>query len=96
MNTYKFKLNKYKNKYWYLNDVFHRDYDRPACIGYEGTKIWCQYGKDHRDNDKPAIIGSNSYKGWSQYSKYHRDNDKPAIIWDNGGMEYWVNGKFVK
>ena len=58
MNTYKFKLDKYKDKYWYLNDDYHRDYDRPAYIYYDGAKVWYQCGKRHRDNDKPAIIWS--------------------------------------
>jgi len=56
MNIYKFKLDHYKNKIWYLNDNYHRDHDKPAYIWYDGSKAWYQYGKKHRDNNKPAII----------------------------------------
>ena len=58
MNTYKFELDHYKCKIWYLNDNFHRDLDRPACIWANGSKVWGQHGKHHRDNDKPARIWS--------------------------------------
>jgi hypothetical protein len=96
MNTYKFKLNKYKDKIWYLNDDYHRDLDRPAWIWPNGTKGWYQHGNNHRDNDKPAIISSNGTKFWCQHNKWHRDNNFPAKIWDDGGMEYWVNGDEIK
>ena len=59
MNTYKFKLNNYKYKYWHLNDEIHRDNDRPAWIGTDGNKGWYQHGEYHRDNDKPARIWPN-------------------------------------
>jgi hypothetical protein len=95
MNTYKFKLDHYKNKIWCLNDDYHRDYDRPACIWSSGAG-WFQHGKIHRNNDKPACIHSDGYKAWCQYGEYHRDNDKPARIWLDGRVEYWVNGKMIK
>ena len=56
MNIYKFKLNYFKDKIWYLNNAEHRDNDKPAYISSEGSKAWYQCGKRHRDNDKPAII----------------------------------------
>jgi hypothetical protein len=59
MNTYKFELDRFKDKIWHLNNNWHRDYDRPAYISYGGSKVWCQYSKEHRANDKPAIICSN-------------------------------------
>ena len=92
MNTYKFKLwNEYK--YWYLNNGFHRDYDRPAWINSDGSKVWRQHGENHRDNDKPAFIHSDGYKEWFKHGKYHRDNDKPARIWPDERVGYWIDSK---
>jgi len=33
---------------------------------------------------------------WFKNGNYHRDNNKPAFVWDNGDMEWWVDGKFIK
>ena len=36
-----------------------------------------------------------SHKAWLKNGKYHRE-DGPAIIYDDGTVEYWLNGKQVK
>lgn len=46
-------VDKYGNKFYYKNDLFHRE-DGPALDYVNGTKKWFQNGKKHR-LDGPAI-----------------------------------------
>lgn len=67
-------------KLWHLNDMIHRDGDKPAIIKNNGNnKYWFKKGKVHRDGDKPAVI-KNMSKYWFKNDQQHRDGDKPASI----------------
>jgi len=35
-------------------------------------------------------------KSWYKNDILHRDKDLPAFVWDNGDMEWWVDGKFIR
>lgn len=37
------------------NYYLHREFDKPAFIGYNGVKIWYKNGRPHRENN-PAFI----------------------------------------
>jgi len=67
---YTFNINVYNSKFWYKNDEYHRDKDKPAIIYGTGTMAWYKNGERHRENDKPAIIWDNGYMEW----------------WSNGGF----------
>jgi len=64
------------DKYWYLNDVLHRD-DGPAQEWADGSKCWYLNGKKHRD-DGPAQEWSDGSKYWYLNGKKHRV-DGPAV-----------------
>ena len=52
-----FCVNRYGNKWWYLNGKRHR-VDGPACEFASGDKYWYLNGKHHRV-DGPAIEYAN-------------------------------------
>ena len=82
--------------YFYKNDEFHRDGDKPAIIYLNGTQKYYKNGKSHRDGDKPAVIYPNGTKHYYKNGRLHRDRNKPAVIYSNGDKEYWKNGKRIK
>lgn len=47
-------------------------------------------------DDKPAILIPGQGKIWFKNGLMHRLNDKPAVEWDDGSLEFWVDGKRVK
>ena len=59
-----FKIWNDANKFWYLNDQFHRENDQPAIIYSNGSTSWWITGRRHRENDQPAIIYSNGSMEW--------------------------------
>ena len=56
------EIDEYGSKYWYLNDVIHRE-DGPAVECSNGDKEWYLNGKLHRV-DGPAIEFINGDKYW--------------------------------
>ena len=78
---------------YYIDNILHRDNDKPAIEWSNGRKEWLQNGKIHRDNDKPAIEWSNGRKEWWQNGKIHRDNDKPAVEYADGTKYWYQNDK---
>ena len=61
-NKPKLKIDKYGNKYWCLNNDFHRE-DGPAIEYINGDKYWLLNGQNHRI-DGPAIEYVNGDKYW--------------------------------
>ena len=62
MIEYKVEVHANGNKFWYLNDVFHRE-DGPAIEYANGDKYWYLNGKLHRE-DGPAAEYTNGTKYW--------------------------------
>jgi hypothetical protein len=57
-----FKIDKYGNKYWYQNNLLHRD-DGPAVEYIDGSKEWYINGLKHRE-DGPAFDSDDGDKEW--------------------------------
>ena len=55
-------ISRNKDKFWYLNGVFHR-LDGPAYVSFNGSKEWWVNGKLHR-LDGPAGEYSDGDKQW--------------------------------
>jgi hypothetical protein len=71
----------------------HREFDRPALILSDGTRVWMQNNKKHRLLDKPAEISSfHPRKFWFVEGKRHREFDKPAVMF-HGQREWHFEGK---
>ena len=88
------KIDEYGNKFWYLNNKFHR-IDGPAIECANGDKAWYLNGECHRING-PAIKHVNGDKWWYLNGKLHKI-DGPAIEYINGDKSCWyLNGKEVK
>ena len=51
------------DKFWYKNNLLHRDNDLPAIEFKSGCKFWYQNGKRHRLNN-PAVIFSSGIEIW--------------------------------
>jgi len=78
--NYTIKTNKFGNKYYYLNNVLHRE-DGPAVEYTTGTKHWYKDGLLHRE-DGPAIEHYLGYKAWwLKHSKYGENNDFTVESW---------------
>jgi len=76
-----------------IDNITHRDNDKPAVEWSDGTKSWYQNYKLHRDDDMPSREWSDGTKEWYKNYKLHRDNDTPAIERANGTKEWYQNGK---
>lgn len=59
---YQIVVDKLGNKYWYLNEIPHRE-GGPAVENSDGTKEWWVNGALHRE-DGPAIEHLDGYKQW--------------------------------
>ena len=62
MKTYIVKVDDYGNKYWFLNDKYHRE-DGPAVEYPNGCKFWYLNDKLHRE-DGPAVEYDTGGKYW--------------------------------
>ena len=85
MNNYDIKINKYGTKYYYVNNVLHRE-DGPAIELVNGHKACYKNGKIHRE-DGPAIEYADGNKYWFLNDKCYGDGDKFT-------NESWI--KFIK
>lgn len=74
---YIIKVDDTSNKYWFLNDLLHRE-DGPAVESANGDRFWFLHGKRHRE-DGPAIEKSDGSKAWYLNGQLHRE-DGPAVI----------------
>jgi len=84
-------IDKYGNKYWYLNGKWHRE-EGPACEWANGSKEWYLNGLRHRE-EGPAIEFADGHKEWHLNGKLHR-TDGPAVIDELNGTKYWyLNGE---
>jgi hypothetical protein len=91
MNEPKLEIDKYGNKYWYLDDGKYHRKDGPAVEWANGDKEWYLNGKLHRENG-PALEWSNGDKSWFINGEIHRE-DGPAVIYIDGTQEWHLNGK---
>ena len=62
MIKYTVKVYEEGDKFWYLNDKYHRE-DGPAIECADGTKYWYLNGKYHRE-DGPAVEYADGTKYW--------------------------------
>ena len=83
----------YGDIFYTFDTLFHREYDEPAIIYQDGTKVWCRRGQRHRDGDQPALIRANGTKMWYQHGGVHRNGDQPAIVWADGAKEWYQYGQ---
>ena len=79
---------------WRQNLQWHRDSDKPAYIGKNGTLFWYQNARRHRDGDKPAVIYPNGSLEWWQNGQHHRICG-PAVIYPTGRQEWWINNENI-
>lgn len=73
---------------YYLDGILHRQ-DGPAIEWEDGSFQWYKNGFLHRENGPAVTSGKNQY--WYFNGKRHR-LDGPAVIFENGLVEYWVDG----
>ena len=71
-------------------DERHRDGDKPAVKGQDGSLFWYNNDKIHRDGDKPAVEFESGTKFWYKKGKLHRENG-PAVIMDSGEQYWYLN-----
>jgi len=88
--NYDIKIDLYGNKYYYVNNVVHRE-DGPAVEFSDGTRYWCKNGLYHRDNG-PAIETCHGTKIWYKEGNRHRE-DGPAIEYSDGNRYWYLNDK---
>jgi hypothetical protein len=75
---------------WSKNGTLHRDGDKPAVIGNDGTMGWYKNGALHREGDNPAIISEiNNLKVWAKNGFISREENKPNLI--IGENKIWVS-----
>lgn len=85
------EIDSHGNQYWKdTTGRFHRDNDKPAIVGIDGTKQWYIDGKRHRI-DGPAIEYANGNKQWYIDNKLHR-TDGPAVEHINGEKQWCIDG----
>ena len=89
-------IDKYGHIRYQLNGNYHREYNQPAVIRTDESKVWYQHGNLHRDGDLPAIIYADGTQLWYQHGQRHRDGHQPASVWPNGTEEWWQHGKFIR
>ena len=80
-------------KSWQLDGKLHREYDLPAYIQSDGTRIWYRYGVAYRGCGKPARLNPIDTSMWVKYGKIHRDGDRPAIIISGGTRKWYQHNK---
>ena len=68
MNKYEVEVDSNGTKYWYLNDMLHRE-DGAAIEHANGDKFFYLNNKLHRE-DGPAIERANGDKFWYLNDKY--------------------------
>ena len=73
MKKSELKIDKYGNKFWYLNGKLHR-INGPAFEHANGDKSWYLNGKLHRI-DGPAIEYANGDKYWCLNGKQVKEED---------------------
>jgi hypothetical protein len=61
--------NIYRDKFWYLNDLYHRE-NGPAIDYSDGYKAWFKHGKYHRE-DGPAVIFSDGTEEYGLNGKLY-------------------------
>jgi len=62
--------------FWYKNDEYHRDKDKPAIIYSNGDMFWYKNGKLHREKDLPAIIHNDGRMFWYTDGEFIRSSRK--------------------
>ena len=77
------------NKFYYNNNLLHRDGDLPAMEFGDGSKQWYRNGLRHRI-DGPAIEYSNGKKRWFLFIKEYSECAYEKIM-DNLPLFYWNN-----
>jgi hypothetical protein len=53
-------------------------------------------GLPHSVDDRPAMVVEGQGKFWYKNGNLHRENNQPAAEWDDGSLEFWVEGKRTK
>lgn len=71
----------------------YQRYGRPACILFNGSKIWYQDDYLHRTGDNPAIISHRGDMIWAINGLLHREGAQPAIIFADGSAVWYKNGR---
>jgi len=69
---------------WYQNGELHRDYDLPAVVEENGTKMWYQHGVLHRDQFAAIIAPKYQeyYKNGSlTHGKYKFKKKMILFVW---------------
>ena len=92
MIEYTVKVYDNGDKFWFLNDKYHRE-DGPAVEWVDGYKAWYRNGKLHRE-DGPAVEYPNGDKEWFFDDLRHRE-DGPAVELADGTKFWFLNGTKV-
>jgi hypothetical protein len=62
----------------------------------EYVKTCDDEGLPHSVDDKPAIVVEGQGRFWYKNGNLHRGNDMPAAEWNDGSLEFWIDGKRTK
>jgi hypothetical protein len=88
MIEYTVKVNKYGDRFWYLNGKHHRE-DGPAVEYADGDRFWYLNGNCHRE-DGPAVEYTDGSCQWFLNGKCHRE-DGPAIECAHGARRWFLH-----
>ena len=89
MIEYTVKVNRYGDRFWYLNGKSHRE-DGPSVEYADGDRFWYLNGKCHRI-DGPAVEYTDGSRQWYLNGKCHRE-DGPAIECAHGTRRWYLDG----
>ena len=59
------------------------------------VQIYIKDGQKHREKGPAEINNKAGYQAWFCKGQKHRKGG-PAVIYQNGTVEYWENGKFLR
>jgi hypothetical protein len=86
---YTVKVNRYGDRFWYLNGNLHRE-DGPSVEYADGTRQWYLNGNLHRE-DGPSVEYADGTRQWYLNGKRHRE-DGPACEYPSGTRRWYLNG----
>lgn len=73
------------------DNILHRD-GGPAIISPAGSEYWYQNDQLHRIGE-PAVTLPGGGKQWWERNKLHREEGPAVILANQGGFQWWINGK---
>ena len=82
-------IDEYGTKFYYNNNLLHRDGDLPAIEWNDGEKHWYRKCMSHRLYG-PAVEWCDGGKSWYLFDTYYTEDEHNRII-SNLPLLYWNN-----